>query len=245
MATTNNEIEETTKALKNVDLDNKDKNEINENEEEEESTNNTSTDNEGSLSPVGFIDPTNFSVKHPLQNRWTLWYDNPSGKTNQQSWADQLKKVVTFETVEDFWRIFNNISPASKLLVGANYHLFKNDVEPKWEHAENVKGGKWNVAVKGSNEQLDKWWLWSVLACIGESFEDENEICGCVVSIRRGANRLALWTKTATLEGAQKRIGTQLRKCLELPENIAVSYTVHSDSLKRNSSYNNKPKYEA
>lgn len=200
-------------------------------------------------SPIGFIDPTNFNVKHPLQNKWTLWFDNPSnsqGRVDQKSWADQLKKVVTFDTVEDFWRIFNYIRPASKLQIGANYHLFKNDIEPKWEHPENYKGGKWNVGLKGNLETLDKMWLWAVLACIGENFEDENEICGCVVSIRKGQqNRLAVWTKTAASESAQKRIGTQLRKVLELAENISVSYTVHADALKKNSSYNNKPKYEA
>lgn len=41
-----------------------------------------------------------FSVKHPLQDSWTWWYDNPGGKrTTQNSWGISLKKVYTFETV--------------------------------------------------------------------------------------------------------------------------------------------------
>jgi len=190
-------------------------------------------------------DPNNFTIKHPLQNRWTLWYDNPGKKTSQASWGDHLKRVVTFDTVEDFWRIFNNIRPASKLIPGSNYHLFKEHIEPKWEHADNMKGGKWIASCKGKREvSLDKMWLWAVLACIGESFEDENEICGCVVSIRAGQDRIALWTRTSSNEQAQKRVGAQLKKVLELPDNNSVGYQVHADSMKRGSSFNNKSKYE-
>eukprot|EP01114_Cavostelium_apophysatum_P003524 TRINITY_DN1346_c0_g1_i1.p1 TRINITY_DN1346_c0_g1~~TRINITY_DN1346_c0_g1_i1.p1 ORF type:complete len:240 (-),score=37.65 TRINITY_DN1346_c0_g1_i1:155-874(-) len=185
-----------------------------------------------------------FEIKHPLQNRWTLWYDHPPEKTDQSSWDKHLKKVVTFDTVEDFWRIFNNIRPASRLTHGSNYHLFKGDIAPKWEHPDNAKGGKWIITCKGRGELLDKMWLWSVLACIGENFDDENEINGCVVSIRKGQDRLALWTRTSSNEAAQRRIGQQLKKALEMPDNSVVGYTVHADSLKGNSSYRNRPRYE-
>ncbi len=51
-----------------------------------------------------FADPNNFTIKHPLQNRWTLWYDNPGKQTSQASWANSLKKIVTFDTVcMDTW----------------------------------------------------------------------------------------------------------------------------------------------
>lgn len=45
-----------------------------------------------------------YSVKHSLQNTWTLWFDNPGKKTSAQSWADNLKEIISFDTVEDFWR---------------------------------------------------------------------------------------------------------------------------------------------
>jgi len=203
----------------------------------------TPTDPNYSPAKTVFADPTNFTIKHPLQNRWSLWYDNPGKKTNQASWADHLKKIVTFDTVEDFWRLFNNIRPTSKLTIGSNYHLFKDSIEPKWEHAENSKGGKWIVTVKGK-PSLDQMWMWTVLACIGETFTEEGEICGCVASIRSGGDRIALWTKTATNEQAQKTIGAQFKKVLELPENAPVGYQCHADSLKRGSSFRNKNRYE-
>jgi translation initiation factor 4E len=103
-------------------------------------------------------------------------------------------------------RIFNNIRPASKLSERSNYHLFKDPIEPKWEHAENSNGGKWIVPIKGK-ELLDKLWLWAILACIGETFTDENEICGVVVSLRKGQDRISLWTKHGNNEQIQKSVG--------------------------------------
>lgn len=44
-------------------------------------------------------DPENVTIKHPLQNSWSLWFDNPGKKTSQSTWGDQLRKVVAFDTV--------------------------------------------------------------------------------------------------------------------------------------------------
>ena len=40
---------------------------------------------------------------HPLQNEWTLWYFGQQKRSTLKSWAENLKEVVTFGTVEDFW----------------------------------------------------------------------------------------------------------------------------------------------
>ena len=42
--------------------------------------------------------------KHPLEHKWTLWYDAGSGgKGGGGSWGSTLRSVYTFDTVEDFW----------------------------------------------------------------------------------------------------------------------------------------------
>lgn len=51
-----------------------------------------------------FDDPNNFTVKHALQNTWTLWFTKPpSGK---QDWNELLKEVISFDSVEEFWGIY-------------------------------------------------------------------------------------------------------------------------------------------
>lgn len=67
------------------------------------------------------------SPKHPLQHSWTLWYyKNDRNKT----WEENLRNVVTFSTVEDFWAVYNHIESASRLQVGCDYAVFKEGIKP-------------------------------------------------------------------------------------------------------------------
>jgi len=193
-------------------------------------------------------DAPDLTVKHPLQHKWVMWYDCAQKKVGQAAWGEQLRKVVAVDTVEDFWGLYNNIIKASKLAHGANYHLFKDGVEPKWEDVFNDRGGKWIVPIndkkREDNGPLDRMWLWTLLACIGESFDDESEIAGCVVSVRKTGDKISLWTKNAHNEAVQKRIGRQLKQALDLDDSFKIGYQVHHDAQKRNSSFNNKNRYE-
>ena len=40
-------------------------------------------------------------IKHPLQNRWTLWFFKNDRSKN---WVENNQSVSTFDTIEDFWR---------------------------------------------------------------------------------------------------------------------------------------------
>ena len=41
------------------------------------------------------------------------------------------------------------------------------------------------------------------MALIGEQFDDADEICGVVASVRQRQDKLSLWTKNAANEAAQ------------------------------------------
>ena|SRR3990167_10567339 len=43
------------------------------------------------------------TIKHPLQNSWTMWYDH--GCKKGVAWGDHLHEIFTFSSVEDFWRL--------------------------------------------------------------------------------------------------------------------------------------------
>jgi len=232
-----NSDEEHTKPAQNGNQDSQEDN-SGDNEENDQQSDDEQNGVDGPT-PIGVVpDISNLTLKHPLQNRWSLWYDNPGKRTNVASWGDHLKKVFEFDTVEDFWRIFNNIKSASNLPPGSNYHLFKDDIEPKWEDAANSKGGKWVVPIpntKNRKELVDQAWLYAILGCIGESFESADEVCGIVVSMRKAQDRLSLWTKDWKNEHGVKNLGRQLKGMLELPDNITIGYLNHEDSLKRTS----------
>ncbi|KNC50562.1 eukaryotic translation initiation factor 4E-1 [Thecamonas trahens ATCC 50062] len=182
---------------------------------------------------------------HPLHRTWSLWYDRPDRKTSQQDWAKNLKRVYDFNTVEDAWALFNNVAPASGLRVSSNYHLFVKGVEPSWEHDANRNGGKWVITLNKPRDkkQIDNVWMYTVLAIIGESFDQAEEICGAVCSARKKHDRVAVWTADASNEAHCKRIGHQLKEFCELPQDLSIGYQVHADCIKRNRSFTNRDRY--
>ncbi|MCJ1224790.1 eukaryotic translation initiation factor 4E [Toensbergia leucococca] len=145
-----------------------------------------------------FHDPDNFNVKHPLMHEWTLWFTKPpTGKGD--NWSDLLKEVVTFDSVEEFWGVYNNITPTSELALKSDYHLFKKGIRPEWEDPQNKHGGKWAYQFKDKRGvPIDELWLHIMLAAIGETLEnqDDGEVMGVVVNVRKGFYRIGLWTKT-------------------------------------------------
>jgi translation initiation factor 4E len=92
----------------------------------------------GASKDAAVPDPSNFAIKHPLHNKWTLWFDNPKLKKQDESWEDCLKNIMSFDSVEDFWCLYSNIMPASRLQSGSNYSVFKHGVKPMWEVSTNL-----------------------------------------------------------------------------------------------------------
>lgn len=171
-----------------------------------------------------FSDPNNFNVKHPLYSSWTLWFDSPSTKGRNLpatpatpipptpgghggGWMDDIKKVISFDSVEEFWGLYNNIVPPSQLPPKANYYLFKEGIIPAWEDDANKHGGKWSIQFPKEKNRgnIDKMWLYTMLAAIGETFDpalskDSSEqtlITGVIVSSRPQFYRLSIWTRLA------------------------------------------------
>jgi len=172
-------------------------------------------------------DPSNFDIKHPLQVGWTMWYNPPQSKKDREKQDWTPKKIVTFETVEDFWCLFNNLVPPTKLVKGSNYHLFKDGIQPEWEDPENTKGGKWTITYNLRDANQDDAWMYTLLALIGEEFEDSDQVCGCVISPRARQNKLALWTKDAKKKDAVLRIGKTLKTNISFK--LSIPYQGHHE----------------
>jgi translation initiation factor 4E len=171
--------------------------------------------------------------KHPLESSWTFWFDNPNGKQKQTTWGQTLRSVYTFKTIEDFWCLYNNVVPPSRLVTGADLHVFKEGIEPKWEDPQCATGGEWRAQVpKGDKKSLDSFWLSTLLALIGEQFKDGDSICGVVVSVRKSQDRVCLWTKNAPNEAVQLSIGTTFKQTLELPGSARLGFTTFDEQAK-------------
>lgn len=129
-----------------------------------------------------------------------MWYSKSTADWNPQP-------IVDFNTVEGFWRLYNNLVPAGSLPDGADYFMFKQGIKAEWEHPANANGGMWLFEFPpGSEEAVNNCWLWTLLALIGEYFTHSDDISGAVVSARPRYVRLALWTQSAGAEAVQQSI---------------------------------------
>ncbi|GAV70619.1 IF4E domain-containing protein [Cephalotus follicularis] len=160
-----------------------------------------------------------------LERKWTFWFD----KQNKPgaAWGTHLRNVYTFDTVQDFWRLHDQIFRPSKLPINYDFHLFKTGIEPKWEDPENANGGKWSVTCN-RKASLDTMWLDTLMALIGEQFDETDEICGVVASVRQRLDKLSLWTKNASNEAAQMSIGRKWKEIVDV--NDKIDYSFHDDS---------------
>jgi len=75
-----------------------------------------------------------------------------------------------------------------------------------------------------------------MLACIGEMFDDGDEICGVVVSVRKAQDRISIWTKS-TKKDTCMRIGKKMKEVLKIPNGQLLTFQSHADSAARNTSY--------
>lgn len=175
-----------------------------------------------------------FSVKHPLNSKWTLWYTKPPVDP-KESWADLLKPVVSFNTVEEFWGILHSVPKVNELPLKSDYHLFRDDIKPEWEDSRNENGGKWSCSFKSRKDNLDELWTRALLSVIGETIEqDECEVNGVVFNVRKGNVRIGLWTKSCD-EDKLRPIGEKFKKVLKLVEGEKVEFISHADSNQKNS----------
>jgi translation initiation factor 4E len=173
----------------------------------------------------------------PLHNKWVMWFDNPKTAKLGDSWMDNLQNTKgTFETPAQFWAMYNNLKPASKLSMGSNYHLFKDGIEPMWEDPQNQNGGKWVFTIFKKDpkiRRIDEWWLFTCLSLIGETLDlHGDQVCGAVVSIRKQQDRIALWLKTDDGELASQ-IGARWKLAMSIPNSL--KYQVHRDGKLSNS----------
>ncbi|KAF9569632.1 translation initiation factor eIF4e [Agrocybe pediades] len=126
-----------------------------------------------------------------------------------QGWMEDIKRVISFDSVEEFWGLYNNIIPPSQLPQKANYYLFKEGIIPAWEDEANKHGGKWSIQLpKDKNRgNVDKMWMYTMLAAIGETFDPSptlgdgsaaaSLITGVIVSTRPQFYRISIWTRLA------------------------------------------------
>lgn len=106
------------------------------------------------MGPPQIISEKGGGEKHEINECWTFWYvytlsHNEKKKQSKKNRHNEyiLHEVYSFDTIEDFWCMYNNIYKVHEIMPNTDYMLFKKGVRPEWEDPQNREGGKWVVTL--------------------------------------------------------------------------------------------------
>merc|ERR1712137_1002050 len=184
------------------------------------------------------LDSNASGYKHPLQYRWALWFDQiEPGKP----WGVNLTPIASFETVEDFWGLYNNIIKASELRSDCYFHLFKEGIKPEWEDEQNKEGGRFRFSVPKAKSDMEtnRLWLATILVLIGEQLPESELVAGAhIFRKHQVAPRIELWVKSSQQGDRNKleSLGKSFKELIQVHETL--QFKPHSDPKKSSRGFN-------
>lgn len=172
----------------------------------------------------------NNSSKTKLENKFAFWFriseeilknQLPNKAINSNEYESQVKKIGEFDTIEDFWAIFQHLRKPDSCNPGIEFQLFKVPIKPMWEDEYNKNGGK--ISLKLRKQYTTIIWEEMILAIIGNVLPKKinDEINGIVFSSKKEFNTLQVWYKTFN-----KEINAELEQCIrdliQIPDEVPL-----------------------
>jgi len=168
----------------------------------------------------------------PLNSTWKLY----STKLEAKNWDEKLVLIGEIATVEEFWAFYQHTKLPSHLRQNSDYFFFRSDIEPCWESADNIDGGRWIIEIEKTdrNTHLNNLWLETLLALIGEQLGDSELINGAVVQSRRGKDKVSIWVREGEDETEIRALGNRYKNVTG--SQFRLRFQKHQSSIKSNSS---------
>ena len=184
-----------------------------------------------SIPPAKISLTSNSVEKTKLKSRYAFWYTisediyqiPPKTKIDKSEYENQIKKIAEFETIEDFWAIFQHLRKPDSCRPGIEFQLFRYGVKPIWEDDNNKNGGK--VTIKLRKDFTTIIWEEMIFALIGDVLPEsiKDEINGIVVASRKDFNKLQIWFKNWSKE-KNNIIERTIKDLLQIPPEVTLEF---------------------
>jgi translation initiation factor 4E len=187
------------------------------------------------------------ALQHVLHRNWKLWYDLPiyhdsyKNKTNEKVWKLNLEEVYSITTVEDFWKVFNNIYEPTDLDLNGAYYLFVDGIYPTWSDINNLNGGSLSFKILTAIEidnsihlvDINKIWQLFLLSMIGESIPTSKYINGLSLQKNKCYYDITIWFNNTDdkIWNSTTDLLYKLLKKYDIDIIFDMSYTVHSNNF--------------
>ena len=191
--------------------------------------------------------------KTPLETKFSFWYriddiiqyQLQKQALDKKEYEVQVKKIAEFDSIEDFWGIFQHLRKPDSCRAGIEYFMFKEPIKPMWEDENNKNGGR--ISIKLRKDYTTIIWEEMIFALIGGILPKQmkEEINGIVVTSRKEYNTLQIWFKTY-----ETQIITDLEQCIRdilvIPQevNLEIKQFNKSNSSTNKKEYTNNNNYK-
>ena len=169
----------------------------------ENKNNNNNNNNSISSSKQNKKEESQLNPNKKLENKFSflyridenIRYQSQKQVMEKEKYESQVKKIADFDTIEDFWSIFQHLRKPDSCIPGIEYFMFKEPIKPLWEDENNKNGGRFSIKLKHGYTTII--WEEMIFALIGGILPKEmkDQINGIVVTSRKEFNTLQIWFK--------------------------------------------------
>jgi hypothetical protein len=133
------------------------------------------------------------TTDNKLNDTWDFWFHDPL----DNNWKlDSYKKIHSINTIQSFWNLYNFLD--NKMIENSMLFLMRQNIEPLWEHKDNINGGCWSLKI----QKGDIYNLWNSISIslLSENISnDENiNINGISISPKKNFCIIKFWTNKIT-----------------------------------------------
>ncbi len=176
-----------------------------------------------SIPPAKIILNDDKIEKTKLKSKYIFYYrifeEQQSQKITKEEYEKQIKPIAEFDSIEDFWAIFQHLRKPDSCRPGIEFQLFRGNIKPTWEDDNNKNGGK--VSIKLCKGYTTIIWEEIIFALIGDVLPDN--INGIVVSTRKEMNKLSIWFNNWN-EDNNNNINKIIRDLLQMPPEVTLEF---------------------
>ena len=203
--------------------------------EEDKAKNNNNINNNNNTSNISSSkqnkkEENQLTPNKKLENKFSFLYrideniryqSQKQGVMEKEKYELQVKKIADFDTIEDFWSIFQHLRKPDSCIPGIEYFMFKEPIKPLWEDENNKNGGRFSIKLKHGYTTII--WEEMIFALIGGILPKEmkDQINGIVVTSRKEFNTLQIWFKNY-----DDKITEDLEQCIRdllvIPQEVKI-----------------------
>lgn len=141
------------------------------------------------------VDNTN--KPYLLKYQWEWLYKPRVAYSNQseKDWLSDYQIIYKFNTIRQFWNMFNCIPEWNSLSCGSIYALFKKDIKPSWEDKFNDGGFSWimYLSQRINDTQQQQIYTNIILMLIGNTYKYGLLLNGCTFEKKSRGDKIVFW----------------------------------------------------